>query len=195
MRILRRLIAFGGLGAVGFLAATGPFASAAEFGGVQYTVKPIIGYDRVYKDTPTPHTYNRLTYGVNAAATYSFLSLELEYTHGAGTETFPASGETVSDTAEKIKLGLKGTYQMGSVFSASLRGGGQISKVKTVTTVGTSVSTSYSPTQIDPYFGLGTSLRVAEKNSADFGVTVVFRSFPSLHQAEWQFTGGYAIHL
>src|SRR5690606_4142144 len=86
-------------------------------------VEPVFGYERVQKHEPHAHFSTRVFYGARVIAGMPYLSLEGELIRGKDTEVFASQDMTRIDTDDRLKLGLRSSYAMGSILSAHARGG------------------------------------------------------------------------
>lgn len=153
------------------------------------SIEPIIGYERVQKLVPTAHTTSRLLYGARLTAGIPLVAAEAQYTRGNDTEEFPDQSLTIKDMDEKLKLGLRSSIRMTSLFSLQARGGGQAKRntheVNGLATV--------NPITYQPYAGLGLQSRLGRNFVLEGGVTTVFNDFPHMSQNEYETTLGFSI--
>lgn len=177
--------------ALGMALATAPTFAASSM--LKYEVEPIIGYERVQKLVPTPHTRDRLVYGVRVIAGLMMISGEAEYTRGMDTESFPLTATTRRDTDDKARIGLRSNLAMGRLFNFIIRAGAQAKQTKTENTVGAVTTTSISPIKYNPYAGAGLKMRLASNVSFTADVTAVFNDFPDMSQNEYMTTAGFAV--
>jgi len=156
-------------------------------------VEPIIGYERTQKLVPTPHTKDRLIYGVRLTAGIPLVAAEAEATRGTDTESFPTQDLSTSDQADKVKVGLRSSLKMSSMFNFNLRAGAQAKRnTHEETTAGITTQT-ITPFEYKPYAGAGFSARLNAKSEFTAGLTVVFHDFPSLSQSEYETTAGFRV--
>jgi hypothetical protein len=168
-------------------------SSAAHAAPIFLTVEPLVGYERVQKILPTEHTTSRLMYGARLTFGFPLLSLESEYTRGSDSETFSNPEQTLKDTDDKVKLGLRSSIRLSSIFSLQARGGGQAKRnTHEVTQNGTTTSTT-SPIVYRPYAGAGLSATLASRFVLTGGITAVFNDFPNMSKNEYQTTLGFSI--
>jgi hypothetical protein len=183
-----------GIASVSVLGLSGA-THAAPIGGFGFTVEPIIGFDRVQKLVPNPHTKNRLIYGARATAGILLISAEGEYTRGQDDESYSDLDLTVKEQADKAKLGIRSGFKLGPVVTFNLRAGGQATKGKRDETRG-GVTTTYSQDlEVDPYAGAGLRGRLSNKLSASAEVVAVVTDTSDLSKNEYQTTAGFSIHL
>ena len=155
--------------------------AAADVRG-RLSITPIVGIERVQKIYPTPHMKTRTIFGARAIYRFPISALELEYTHA-------------QDTEDKIRLGLRGGFNMGSFVSSYLRGGAQYRKSETVKTVGSAASTSESTSKVQPYAGAGIDFKILTYFSitADILATYTPTNDPNLKDYELQPSLGLAL--
>ena len=161
---------------------------------IQYTIQPIVGYEVQRKENPT-RTQLVFVYGARVTAGYKILALEGEYTHGTSNETLPASSQNIRETTDRFRLGLRSSYDLMSILTATLRGGAETMNRKTETTTSGVTTTTESPSKVDPYAGLGVSIHVADMISISGDVTVTFRDFGDMKKNDVSSTLGVSIHL
>ena len=176
-----------------FLLSAPAFAMGS--GDLKYDVEPIVGYERVQKFLPTPHTHDRLTYGVRATAGLLMLSAEGEYTRGTDSESFPAQGVDTKDTDDMLKLGLVSQYRLGQLLTAGLRGGVQASKNIHESTANGVLTKTTNPVVYHPYAGFLASASLSTKVALTAGITVVFHDFPSMKQNDYQTSLGLTLQF
>lgn len=164
---------------------------------IGFSVEPIIGYDRVQKLTPTPHTSDRLVYGGRLIVGVPLLSIEAEYTHGTDSESFPTEGISTRDTADKGKLGLRSAIKLGKLVSFVARAGAQGSRTVHEETSGGVTTRTEGPIEYDPYAGAGLRVQLGRRSKFSFGadVTAVITDTNDLSKNEYLLTSGFTIHL
>jgi hypothetical protein len=176
---------------LGLLAAAPAGAAAISMKDVQLHVEPVVGYEKAYKATPSPHTNLRFLYGLRATAGYSILSGELEATRASDTEAYPVDSKVIDETSEKVKVGVRSSVQR-SFGLAFLRVGGQARRLTRTETVSSVSNKTQDPISMDPYAGVG-----AELGGGMFRVTgaatVVFRNTSDWRQNEIETTFGLKI--
>lgn len=171
------------------------YMAIANASATEIAVEPIVGYERVQKIFPTPHTSDRLMYGARARVGIPLLSLEAEYTRGSDTESFPADSLTTSDTDDKIKLGLRSSFRMNNFFSFQLRAGAQ-AKRNIHTDTNSGVTTQIvGPIVYNPYGGLGLTSKIAKNLEITGSVTAVFNDFPNMAMNDYQTALGLTVHF
>lgn len=179
-----------------FLAATGwsLTTQAADYKGISYSIEPIIGYDFQRKDNPT-RSKMVFTYGARVIAGYKILSAEGEYTTGKSDELFSDTGTRIEEKVEKIRVGLRSTYEMGSFLDWYLRGGAEAQKKHTTLTLASVVTESDSPSKIYPYIGTGVSLNLASQFALNASVTATLKDLNDMKQNEYSTTLGVRINF
>jgi hypothetical protein len=170
-----------------------PAAQAASL--FKLGVEPIIGYERVQKLLPEPHTRQRLVYGARLTAGLLLFSAEAEYTRSGDSKEFPELGITSKETDDRLKMGLRSSIGMGALLSLILRGGVQASRSTTEDTAGGVTTKTMTPIQYDPYLGLGLSASLGGKFVLTGNVTAIFNDFPDMAKNDYQTTLGFAIRL
>ncbi len=173
------------------LTLTTPSLFAASM--LKYEVEPIIGYERVQKLVPTPHTRDRLVYGVRVTAGVLMVSGEAEYTRATDTESFPLTSTSIQDTDDKARIGLRSTIGMGRLLNFVVRAGAQARQTKSETTVAGFTTTTIAPIRYNPYAGAGLRARLAGNVSFTADLTVVFTDFPNMNRNEYMTTAGFAV--
>ncbi len=165
--------------------------SASATGGL-LTVNPIVGYERVQKLMPTPHTRDRLVYGFRVMFGIPLLSLELEATKADDKEVFVAEDMTVLEESYAGKLGIRSSISMASIFSWYLRAGGHARK-KTETITKAGVETVNEPAlRVSPYAGAGFRFTIGPNLAVNGGVTAIFTGKPKGSDREYQTTLGFS---
>lgn len=156
-------------------------------------LEPIFGYERVQKLVPTPHTKDRLVYGVRYSLGVPLLSAEAEYTRGMDQESFPSSNLDTKDTADRLKVGIRSRVRMGSFLSAFARAGGEAYRNIHEETVSGATTKTEEPIKYSPYAGAGLNARLGKQFALNAGLTVIFRNFPVMTQNDYQATAGFTV--
>ena len=154
------------------------------------TINPIVGYERVQKTQPTPHTSSRLIYGIGAKYGPPILKVEGEITRGSDSESYPDQDLTIKETATNLMLGIHSTFNSGSFLSWYLRGGGHARKVDQERTQNDVTTESDPAVYLSPYAGSGITLNLFDKVSINGGITVIFIGHPKATDLEYQTTFG-----
>ena len=170
-----------------------PFAVRVAFGSPSVHFEPVVGYERAFKATPTPHTNLRFLYGFRAVAGYSLLSGELEATRAGDSESYPADAKIIDETSDKLKVGLR-TSATGPYGSAFFRVGGQAQRLSRTTTISSVATKTQDPISVRPYAGVGAELggRTFRMTGA---ATMVFRDTSDWQQNEVETTLGFKFGL
>jgi len=156
-------------------------------------IEPIVGYERVQQLLPTPHSVNRLIYGGRVTAGVLLVSAESEYTHGTLKEDFPDSSHT--SVSDRLKLGLRSGFGLGSLIKITARGGVQASMTQLTQTVAGVSVTTFDPLRYDPYAGAEVKLSLSSKINASVGAVAIIRDINALEQSEYQATAGFALQF
>lgn len=161
------------------------------------SITPIVGLERVQKLLPTPSMKTRAILGVTAIYKLPITALEAEYTHGQDTSTEAATNTSYKDEADKLKLGLRGQFDIGTILSSYLRGGAQVKKSKTTRSVSGTSSTTTSTTKVNPYAGTGVAIHLAQFFSLNADITAVYTptSTAGLKDYELQPSIGFTISI
>jgi hypothetical protein len=170
-------------------------SGAATLKGIGYRLEPIVGYETVFRDSPTPHTLTRTIYGARVAVGPSFLSLEVEYTKGSDTENFTTAPEKIYNDDEKAKLGLRSIYNFSSYFFVSGRTGAQATRGYTETTTDGEVVRKENPITYNPYAGASLGVHLGEFVSISAGTTIVFRDKADMSKNDIQNTISLSVGL
>lgn len=167
--------------------------SSAHADLLALNLEPIVGYEQVQQVLPTPHRLSRLVYGARATAGILLLSAEAEYTRGVSDESFPDFTQKV--TGDRLKVGLRSGFGLGSLFSIFARGGVQASQEKVEQNANGEITTTYQPLVYRPYAGLGARAGLSNKLSVTANVVAVISDVNDMSQNEYQVTAGFAIRL
>ncbi len=159
-------------------------ASARE----QLSITPILGLERVQKFQPTPHMKTRAIFGARAVFQLPISALEAEFTHAQDTSDDPVNNISYKDSEDKLRLGLRGSFDIGSFMSSYLRGGAQARKNEQTRTVNGTTTTKDTITKVQPYVGTGLELRIFTVFSltADLLATYTPTDHPDLKDYELQ---------
>jgi hypothetical protein len=191
MKLRSFLVGFLGLF---ILASTAAHAESYDTKDITYTVSPIIGYEMQKKENPT-RTKLELTYGVRVVAGYKILSAEGEYTQGKSSEDFFAPVEHIEEKTEKIRVGLRSTYSLGSMLDWTLRGGAEDQKIHTSTTISGTTTESDSPSKVYPYVGTELSIALGSTLSLNGGILATLKDLNDFKKTELTTTFGIKIAL
>lgn len=158
-------------------------------------VEPVIGYERVQSILPTPHTSNRLFYGVRASWGPQLLSVEAEVTQSKDDQTYDAGATKVAETSTNYKLGLRSGYNIGSNLRWYLRAGASARDSKYETTSAGVTTTNDPGVYVSPYAGTGLSINMLGIFSLNAGVTAVFTDHKDVSEPEYQSSLGFSIRI
>ena len=169
-------------------------AHAAQKASINLT--PILGYEFVDKYTPTPHTHGRFIYGAVITVGYPLIALESQYTHGSDSETFlQPLGFTTTDTSDRIKLGLRSSYNLNRAVSGHLRGGAESNQTQHQEFLGGAQTVNQTTTVYHPYVGVGLGIWVTswlQLNGEALGTIV---NVNDLSQNEYETSVGVAFRF
>lgn len=158
-----------------------------------FRITPVVGYEQVQKNYPTPHTVNRFYYGVGIEAGPRLLSVELQATQGEDTESY--SGTDIKETTKKASLGIKSYFALASMLQFYFRAGAQGKDVTTDTTVSGVTTTEKSAFYVDPYVGTGLTVSLASMLNLSLGLTAVFSDYPNKGKIEYQTSFGFGLRF
>lgn len=161
-------------------------AFSAEKGGL--SVMPIIGLERVQKFQPTPRMKTRGIFGVRLLYGLPISTLEAEYTHAQDTSSDVVTSTSYKDVEDKLRLGLRGNFGLGSFLNAHLRGGAQGRKNEQTKIVSNTTTTKSTSSKVQPYIGTGLELKLMQvlSVSADVLMTYTPSDDPNLKDYELQ---------
>lgn len=174
------------------VAAFGAQTAKAE---ITYTVEPVIGYERVQKLLPTPHMKQRLVYGARFTAGVSIVAAEAEALRGTDTENDLVTGNSYTDTEDKVRLGVRARLRLVRFMSFIVRGGGQASRNIHEATVGGVTTKTIEPIKYRPYLGAGLQIGLSSNIAFTADLTTVFRNFPSLNDNDYITTASLTIRF
>lgn len=147
---------------------------------------PIVGFETVYRDSPTPHTSTTFIYGLRLSYGTPALSGEAEYTRGTDTENYATAPEKIKHEDEKLKLGIRSTYHFNEYMFVTGRLGGQASQGTKEETSGGVVTVTKKDLEAHPYAGVALGVHVASFLTISAGTTVVFRDSKDMTKNEIQ---------
>lgn len=158
-------------------------------------IMPIVGYETVYRDSPTPHTSTRLIYGASVTYGVPYLSGEAEYTRANDIENYVTAPQSIKNEDENLKLGIRSNYNLTDFAFVSGRLGGQATQ-GTVTTTSSGVSTSTKKDlQINPYAGVGLGAHLGSLVTLSAQSTLVFRDYKDMKKNDIQNTVALSIGI
>jgi hypothetical protein len=156
------------------LLSVGAHAKGTSNSNKNLSITPIIGVERVQKIVPTPTMKTRLIYGAQVLYKLPITTAEMEFTHAQDTSTDLTSGTGYKDVEDKVKLGLRGNFEIASFLSAYLRGGAQARQNKNTQTTLAKVVTSSTKSKVNPYVGTGLAIHVMQYFSLSADLTAVY---------------------
>ena len=163
---------------------------------LQFTITPIVGYERVQEIVPTPHTKDRLTYGARATLGIPLLSAEVEYTQAQSSEDFnPSQDLMTKDSAQQLKIGARTQVNLTTKIYGIGRAGVQATKNHHEQTTGGVTTAVDQPIYYKPYGGVGFGVSILPKVRATGEIVAVFNKFPDMSQNEYQTTVGLTISV
>lgn len=177
------------------------FSSATAFarnsGASNFSLSPIIGFERVQKFQPTPTMKTRAIFGAEAIYKLPVAALEAEYTHGQDSSLDSTTNTNYKDVDDKLKLGLRGGFEMGPYLSSYLRGGAQAKQSKQTRTTSSGTSTSSTLTKVNPYVGTGLAIHLFNAFTLSADATAVYTptKTPGLSDYEIQPSIGFGISI
>lgn len=177
------------------VAFLGLFVAQSARAEMTYTIEPVIGYERVEKLLPTPRMTQRLVYGVRATAGYFILAAEAEALRGTDSETIPATLTTLTDTEDKLRVGLRARLRLIRFMSFLVRGGAQASRNTHEETIGGVTTATVEPIKYRPYLGAGLQVGLSHNIAFTADVTTVFRDFPNMSNNDYQTTASLTIRF
>lgn len=174
--------------------ASASVRAAVDAKDITYSIEPIVGYELQKKENPT-RTKAELTYGARIVAGYKILSAEAEYTQGKSSEDFLTPVEHIEEKTEKIRVGLRSTYSIGSMLDWSLRGGAEAQKIHASRTLSGVTTESDSPSKVYPYVGTALSFALGSQLSVNAGVVATLKDLNDLKKTELTTTFGVKVAL
>ncbi len=152
------------------------------------SIIPIVGLERVQKFQPTPHMKTRGIFGVRALYRLPISTLEAEYTHAQDTSSDPVNSTSYKDVEDKLRLGLRGDFALGTFLNSHLRGGAQGRKNEQTRVVNNTTTTKNTSSKVQPYVGTGLELKIMQyfSISADILATYTPTDDPNLKDYELQ---------
>lgn len=163
-----------------------PLSSFAQSVAGRLTITPIVGVERVQKIYPTSRMETRTILGARAVYKFPISSLEVEYTHAEDDEVIGTT--KYEDAEDKLRVGLRGSFNAGSFLGYYIRGGAQGRKNEHTETVNGLTSTSKKSSKVQPYVGTGLEIKLLQyfSLSADLLATYTPTDDPNLKDYELQ---------
>lgn len=169
------------------------FAKAPE----GLSIIPIVGFERVQRTLPTPNMKTRTVFGARVLYRLPISTLEAEYTHGQDDASDSVNSTTYKFVDDKLRVGVRGDFNIASFLSWNLNGGMQVKEAKTTTTVSGQTSTTKTSTSTDPYVGTGLSIHLFKVFSLNADVTAVYTPTdnPALDDYEIRPSLGFTVRI
>ncbi|MCB0404002.1 MAG: hypothetical protein KDD51_04400 [Bdellovibrionales bacterium] len=169
--------------------------SSSDFG---LDIEPLIGYERVRKLVPSVHTRDRLVYGGRLTLGVPLFSIETEYTRAQDSESFTSPTLSITDTTDKLKLGVRSSIQLDRyLFSFVLRAGVQAKRNVHEQGSGGAMVRTEEPLEYDLYAGTGLKVKLGQRAKvslfADF--VVVFNELNDFSQNEYLISSGLSLRV
>ncbi|MFG1493986.1 outer membrane beta-barrel protein [Halobacteriovorax sp. GFR7] len=181
------------LAALTIIISLSTFAQGRSFGGFKsgnLEIEPVVGYERVQKILPTPHTSSRLFYGLRANYGPKYLSLEAEVTQAKEDESFD-TGVDISDNSTNYMLGLRSSFNVGRALNWYLRAGAHARDSKYERTEAGVTTTVEPATYVNPYAGTGLAINLMNVFTLNAGMNVIFTD----DEHEYQSSLGFGIRI
>lgn len=170
-------------------------AMARENSENNFTIIPIVGFERVQRLLPTATMSTRFIYGAEALYQIPFTTLEAEYTHSQDNAADLATQSNYKFSDDKIKLGIRESANLGSYVSSYIRGGAQVGQSTTTNSTSSGTTTNTTKSKMNPYVGAGIGLHVMQYFSLNASLTCVYvpTSNPALSPYEFEPSIGFSI--
>lgn len=150
---------------------------AANYKGIEYTIEPIYGYQKLELEKPYDHVAWEYFYGARITGGYKVFSLEGMYTKSEVDEIFSDRGEATRDIVEKLKLGFSTGKSFNNWSLGVLRFGVEGKRIEHQSIIGSTTTTTSEDTY-RPYIGLGFEIYLKQYAAISLGVTAVLNGFP-----------------
>lgn len=150
------------------------------------TITPIVGFETVYRDSPSPHTSTRTIYGARLNYGIPVFSGEAEYTRGSDTENYITAPEQIRNDDEQLKLGLTSAYHPIPISFVNVRAGGQASRGTKEITSGGVLTKTTKDLVVFPYAGAGLGFHLGSMITLSASSTVVFRDYKEMKKNDLQ---------
>ena len=151
-------------------------------------IEPLLGFETVFRDYPTPHTVTHQIYGLRVIAGIDTISGEAEYTKGTDTKNNSTAPEKIKFDDEKLKLGIRSSYNLTQHFLLTARLGGQARQTTREITSGGVITTEKEPIKYSPYAGAFLGINFGQYFRINAGSTVVFNDSKDMSKNEIQNT-------
>lgn len=164
---------------------------AANFKGVEYTIEPVYGYQKLELDKPTQHSAWEYFYGARISGGYKIFNLEGMYTKTELSEVFTNPALVTRNIVEKLKLGFSTSKIFNNWSLGVLRFGVEGKRLEYQTLSGTTVTSTVKEDTYRPYVGLGLEIYLKSYAAISLGVTAVLNSIPDDYwDNDYEYTSG-----
>lgn len=173
------------------------FSSASQAAiptGMTVNLQPIVGYSFEKKSNPD-RKERVFIYGARVTAGYRILSAEGEYTRGNSDAEYTAIDLHIKELSEKARVGIRSTYDLASLLSFTLRGGGEANRTTTERTTAGVTTKSQSPTNLDPYLGAGLGIHLGPVISLNAEAVATIKDVHDLKKNEYTTTIGFTLSI
>ncbi len=151
-----------------------------------YSLEPLVGYEQVYRSTPTSHTKTRSFRGLRLIVGSDKLAGEGEYTKGEDTENFSVTPQSITNKDDVFMVGARTTWLLRGNLFVGLRGGGLAARnINEMTTNGNRTSTESSP-QYSPYVGVQLGWRFAKNFGVSISSVIIMKDLGDLAKNNYQ---------
>jgi len=157
-------------------------------------LQPIVGYSFERKSNPD-RKERVFIYGARVTAGYRILSAEGEYTRGDSDATYTAQDLRIKELSEKARVGIRSTYDLASLLSFTLRGGGEANRTTTERTIAGVTTKSKSPTNLDPYIGAGLGVHLGSVVTLNAEAVATIKDVHDLNKNEYTTTLGFTLSI
>ena len=138
------------------------------------TIEPIYGVETSFVRYPNPGKYvTRANYGARLIFGVTHLSAETEFTQARSNENYLNGTQKVTDTSDRLGLGIRSTFTMTKFIGYYFRAGGRASRGETKIETSGVTETKDNPLRIDPYAGAGIQLALGQWIAINLGATLV----------------------
>lgn len=161
-----------------FMYSSISLSASSQLSGL--SVSPIFGIERVQKIQPTPHTKERMTYGIRVLYGPSLFSFEAEATKADDSEVYDDTEYKEESIAAKV--GLRSSFNL-VILNWFFRAGGharqkKITKIVTDLTFNQTITKSEPAIKVSPYAGTGFKINLPGGLFMTGGVTAIFTGEP-----------------
>lgn len=164
-----------------------PALLAANFKGIEYTIEPIYGYQKIELEKPENYAVWEYFYGARVSGGYKVFSLEGMYSTTKLEKIFVSTGERTTDKVEKLKIGFATSTAFNNWSLGLLRLGAEGKRISHTS----SLNPDSTKDTIRPYLGFGLEIYLKQYIALSLGVTAIMRDFPNdLGDNEYEYTSG-----